>query len=203
TDEAGAAKTKAEDALADVEKTRAGFAKEREAVLATAHEEAEAAHAARLAEAETEVAVLQAAAKAAAAKNTKVEAVAWADRSSDLAVVIAQRLVARLDGVVVDSCFFDWLVAEIGQLPKTARDAAGATEARLEVTTASKPDAVARKHIIASIGKALGGAPHITFKTDPALIAGIELRGEHLIVNSSWHADLGAIRADLMSKPAA
>lgn len=202
TDEAGAAKTKADNALADVEKTRAGFAKEREAILATAQKEAETAHAARLAEAATEVAALQAAAKEAIGKGKKAEVAAWADRSSDLAVAIAQRLAARIDGAVVEACFLDWLVAEIVKLPKATREAAGAKAAKLEATTANKLDAATKKHTGNIIGAALGGRPHIAFKIDPALIAGIELRGEHLIVNSSWRADLSTIRADLTPKPA-
>jgi F-type H+-transporting ATPase subunit b len=200
TDEAQAAKSKANAALADVEKTRAGFAKERETLLAAAHKDAETAHAARLTEAETEAAALQATAEAAIAKDSKAAAAAWADRSSDLAIVIAERLAARLDSGAVDACFLGWMVAEIAKLPKATRDAAGAKGMKLEATTATTLDAAARKHVVAAIGKALGGAPHLTFKADPALIAGIELRGDHLIVNSSWRADLSAIRADLKLK---
>lgn len=203
TGEAEAAKTKAADALADVEKTRAGFAKERETILAAAHKDAETAHAARLIEAETEAAAVQAAAKAAIGKDSKAAAAAWADRSSDLAIVIAERLAARLDSAAVEACFLGWMVAEIAKLPKAARDAAGAKGMKLEATTATTLDAAARKHVVAAIGEALECAPHLTFKADPALIAGIELRGDHLIVNSSWRADLAAIRADLTLKIAA
>ena len=199
-DEAKAAKTKADEALVDVEKTRTGFAHERAAILSAAHIEAEKAHAARLAEAQTEAAALQAAAKTAMAKNKKAIAVAWADRSSDLAIFIAQRLATRLDSAVVDACFLDWLVAEIAKLPKVARDAAGAKGMKLEATTSKTLDAAARKHVVAAIGEALGATPHMTFKTDPALIAGIELHGAHLIVDSSWRADLAAIHADLKPK---
>lgn len=202
SDEAGAAKAKADAALADVEKTRAGFAEEREAILAAAHKEAEAAHAARLAEAETEAAALETAAKRSIDKAKTAQAAAWAEQSSALAVAIARKLAGRLDGAVVEACFLDWLVAEIGKLPKAAREAAGAKGVKLEATTATKLDAAARKHIVASIGEALGGTPHIMFKTDPALIAGTELRGDHLIVNSSWRADLAIIQAGLKTKPA-
>ena len=195
TDEASAAQSKATAALADNEKTRAGFAKERETILADAHKAAEAAYAARLAQAETDAAALGAAAKEKSSKAEKAQSAAWADRSSELAVAIAQRLAARLNSAIVEACFLDWLVAEIEKLPKTA---AGKTNAvTLDATTATSPDAAAQTAIVAAIGAALGGTPHITFKTDPALIAGIELRGDHVIVNSSWRADLGIIRAGL------
>jgi F-type H+-transporting ATPase subunit b len=204
TDEAGAAKTKADAALADIEKTRAGFASERDAILAAAHKDAEDAHAARLAEAETEAAAHQAKTKAALDKAKAAQADAWADRSSDLAVTIARRLAARLEGAVVEACFLDWLVAEIGKLPKATREAAATKTASLEATTATTLDADARQLVKSSIGKALGcTTPHITFKTDDGLIAGIELRGDHLVVNSSWRADLAAIAVGLKPGPAA
>lgn len=202
TDEAQAAKSKADDGLADVEKTRAGFADERKAILAKAHKEADTAHAARLAEADTDAAALETAAKASIDKAKVAQAAAWADRSSDLAIAIAQKLAARLDAAAVETSFLDWLVAEIGRLPKEAREAAGTKDMKLAATTATKLDAAARKHMVASIGEALGGTPHIIFKTDAALIAGIELRGDHLIVDSSWRADLAAIKTSLKTEPA-
>lgn len=203
TDEAEAAKTKADAALADVEQTRAGFAKEREAILAAAYKDAEAAHVASIADAATAAAALRATAKNAIAKDKQAAAAAWADQSSDLAIVIARRLAARLDGAVVEGCFLNWLLAEIATLPKAAGHSASGKAIKLEATTAAKLSVAARKHIVTSISEALGVALHITFKSDPALIAGIELRGEHLIVNSSWRTDLAAIRADLGPKPAA
>jgi F-type H+-transporting ATPase subunit b len=203
TNEAKAELVKADEALAEVEKTRAGFAEERKSLLDAAHKEAEAAHAARLAEAETEAASLQATAKAAIDKAKKAQADAWADRSSDLAVTIAQRLAARLDGAVVEACFLDWLVNEIGKLPKADRDVAGTRDTKLEVTTATKRDAAERKRIVASIEKTLSATLHISFKTDPALISGIMLKGDHLVIDSSWRADLVKIAASLKPEPSA
>jgi F-type H+-transporting ATPase subunit b len=197
TDEAKAAKTEADKALADVEKTRAGFADERKAIIAAAKKDADAAHTARLAEAETEAVALHSAANSAIDKAKKEQTDAWADRSSDLAISIAERLAARLEGPVVEACFLDWLVDEIGKLPKVSRDAATAEGITIEAITATKLDVAKRKHLVAAIGKALGGTPHVSFTTDRALIAGIELRGDHLIVKSSWRADLATIAANL------
>ena len=47
------------------------------------------------------------------------------------------------------------------------------------------------------IGEAFGAHPQIAFKADPALIAGLELHGPHLVVSNSWRADLTKILADL------
>ena len=51
------------------------------------------------------------------------------------------------------------------------------------------------------IAKAFGGQPDMTFKTDPALIAGFELHGPHFALNNSWRADLGQIRKDIHLAP--
>jgi F-type H+-transporting ATPase subunit b len=40
---------------------------------------------------------------------------------------------------------------------------------------------------------AIGGTPTIVFHSDPALIAGLELRGAHLVVGNNWRADLQRI----------
>lgn len=197
TDDAEATRAKAAAALADVEKTRAGFAKEREAILADAHKAADAAHAAALAKAKTETEALQTAAKATIAKNKKAQEGDWAERSTDLAIDIAGRLAARLDGAATQASFLEWLLGEIRKLPEPARKAAGAKDAKLQVRTAHKLDAAARKNCAKSIAEALGGEPHIAFRTDHTLIAGFELHGDHLIVLSSWRADLATIQADL------
>ncbi|MEB0233470.1 F0F1 ATP synthase subunit B, partial [Undibacterium sp. 10I3] len=40
------------------------------------------------------------------------------------------------------------------------------------------------------IAEALGAAPQFVFAVEPALVAGLELRGPHLLVSNSWRADL-------------
>ena len=40
------------------------------------------------------------------------------------------------------------------------------------------------------ISGAFGVHPQINFEVDAALIAGLELRGPHLVVANSWRADL-------------
>src|SRR5476649_1142588 len=62
--EAEAKRSQAATALAEIEQTRAGFAKEREAILAAAHDEAERARTECLNQAATEAAAVEAAAKA-------------------------------------------------------------------------------------------------------------------------------------------
>jgi F-type H+-transporting ATPase subunit b len=197
TDDAEATRAKAEAELAEVEKTRAGFARERDAILADAHKDAEAASAASLAKTKIDADSLEAGAKAVIAKDQKAQEGAWAERSAELAIDIAGRLATRLDSAVVQACFLEWLLGEIRELPELALKAAGAKDMKLEVASAVKLDAAERKSCAKVIAEAFGGDPHITFRTDRTLIAGFELHGEHLIVRSSWRADLAAIQADL------
>ena len=196
-DDAKALRTKASSALADVEKTRAGFAGERDKVLSDARRAAAEAHAASLDDATKQAAALLAAAKVSIAKDKADAGQAWASRSSQLAVDIAGRLAHRLAGAAVQAAFLDWLVTAIQALPADQRQAASGSALEAVSAAALSPADQARTGEL--IGKAFssGGAlPHIAFKVDPALIAGLELRGDHFMVGNSWRADLAAILAD-------
>jgi F-type H+-transporting ATPase subunit b len=192
-DEAEAARAQAAASLAEIEATRAGFAEERAAILAAAHDAAEQARAARLAEATQEAAALQASAHATIASERQAAEAAWQSQASELAVNIAQRLAARLGGPAVNAAFLDWLVREIRSLPEPMRQAATTVEA----VSASPLAPAEQENARARIAEALGTQPAITFATDPALIAGLELRGSNLMVSNSWRADLSRILAEI------
>ena len=81
--------SKAIAALAEIERTRAGFAQEREAILAAAREAAERARTARLDEAAKEAAALAAAQGGDREGSRALAEKAWAERASRLAVEIA------------------------------------------------------------------------------------------------------------------
>ena len=196
--EADAKRGAAIAALADIEKTRAGFTREREAILGAARDDVKRAHTACLDKAATEAAALEAAAKARIEKEGTAANKAWAEHASHLAVDIAQRLAARLDGPAVRAAFLDWLLKEIRDLPEPARQTAAANGANLEVVSATVLDPADRGRYRGLIGVAFGAQPEIAFKTDPALIIGLELRGPHLSVSNSWRADLSKILAELL-----
>jgi F-type H+-transporting ATPase subunit b len=195
--EAEAKRSQATTALAEIERTRAGFAKEREAILAAAHEAAERARATRLEEVEKEAASLEAAARAAIEQEKEATDKAWAERATRLAVEIAKRLAARLDGSAVRAAFLDWLLTEIRALPDPARQAVAADGVTLEAISATPLDPADQERYRGLIGEAFGSHPQVAFKTDPSLIGGLELHGPHLVVNNSWRADLAKILADL------
>lgn len=183
--------------LKAIEQTRAGFAQERDAILVAAHAAAEQARASLLRAAEAEAAGIKAAA-AAQIEAERVEAEsAWSKRASGLAVEIAQRLAGRLDGPTVHGAFLNWLIAEIGRLPEATRKAMGGEGVVLHAVSGAALDAVEQERCRAAIREALGGQSRIDFQVDPALIAGLELEGDHVVVSNSWRADLASILAEL------
>jgi F-type H+-transporting ATPase subunit b len=183
--------------LADIAKTRAGFASERAVILADAHSEAEKAKAALIDRASRDAEGLEVAAKTRIEAEREAEAKDWGRRSNDLGIDIARRLAGRLDGSAVRTVFLDWLVTAIAALPDTVRQAALLQGMPFEAVSATPLNAADQSHASELIGKAFGGNPTIHYSTDPALIAGLELRGSHLIVGNSWQADLAKIQAEL------
>ena len=75
--EAETKRSQAADALAEIERTRAGFDKEREAIIAAAHEAAEKARTTMLAAAAKEAATLETAARTAIEKERDAAEAAW------------------------------------------------------------------------------------------------------------------------------
>ena len=140
---------------------------------------------------------MEAAAKAAIEKEQEAADKAWAERASRLAIEIAQRLAARLEGPTVHAAFLDWLIKEIRTLPEPARQAVAANGVTLEAISATPIEPAEQEHYRELIGEAFGSHPRIAFKIDPTLIAGLELLGPHLVVSNSWRADLTQIFADL------
>ena len=189
------AQDKADAAMSGIAQTRAGFAKEHDAILAEAHHAAEQAKAQALAEAVRTDAARQEAGRAALAQEDADAQSAWSHRASQLALEIAGRLAARLKGPAVDAAFLDWLLASLRALPGRARQEAGS--AALQAVTASPIPTVDQDRIRVLIAEALGGHPVIAFSADPALIVGMELHGPHFSVANSWRADLDQILAGL------
>ncbi len=196
-DEAEGKRSQAIAALAEIEQTRAGFAREREVILAAAHEAAELARTARLDEAAKEAAAIIVEAKTAMEKEKALSDKTWSERASHLAVEIAERLAARLDGPAVRASFLSWLLKEIRDLPDPVRQAVATDGVALEAISATPLAPADEERYRERISDAFGVHPLIVFKADPALIAGLELHGPHLAVRNSWRADLTQILADL------
>lgn len=189
--EAEATRGQAAAALADAEKARAGFAAERDAILKRARDDAGQAATAQLADTAARVAALETAGAAAIAAARHADKDAWAERSGRLAVDIAGRLAARLDGPAVQASFLAWLLDQLRALPDAARQ--GVAGADLEAVSATAIDPAGQARTTGLIAETLGGPVRVTYRTDPALIAGLELHGPHLDVSNSWQADLAKV----------
>ena len=194
--EAEAKRGEAEAAVAEAAKARAGFAAEREAILAAARATAEQESATRRAEADRRAGEIEAAARATMAGERQAAERAFAERAARLALEIAGRLAARLDAVAVRAAFLDGLVATIRALPDEKRGDA-ASGGNLEIVSASPlpPDeqAAAQRRV----AEAFGGGVEVGFAVDPALVAGLELRGAHLTVANNWRADLDRLKTEI------
>ncbi|MBN9552589.1 MAG: F0F1 ATP synthase subunit delta, partial [Alphaproteobacteria bacterium] len=182
--------------LDGIRKTREGFAAEHDAMVAKARDDAEKERAVLLEKARQDAEALQARANAAIAADKLAAKSEWAERSRQLAVDIARMLVSPLRAQTVQDEFADRLIAAIGKLPDGTREAAR-NGSKLEALSATPVPADRQEDIRQRIGKVLGGAPPISFKTDPSLIAGIELRGPHLVITNSWKADLDRILGEV------
>lgn len=191
-DAAKAAQASADAALAELDEARAGIAQERAAVLSAAAASSQAASRATLAEAQDKADALLAAAHAAIERNAGAARKDNASHALALSVDIAARLLARMNGPLVQAAFLDQLVEAIAGMSASER-AALAAAARIEIVTAADPSDTDRAEIGKAVTAALGGAPGLAFVTDPDLIAGLELRSAHFVLHNSWRADLAAI----------
>lgn len=184
---------KAEVELAEATKAREGIAAERSALLDNARKEAETATKTALAEARAQAEAIIASAKATIAQKERDAQKANARQASELSLVIAARLLARLNDTKVQSAFLSQLITAIKDLPAADRTALLDEPDGIDVVTAS--DVGPRQtHIATAVQAALGGTPNLRFVIDPDLIAGLELRTQHFVLHNSWRADLTQIR---------
>lgn len=195
---AKASRAQAEAEMRQIEATRAGFAAEREAMLAAAREAVEKERAALLAKANAEAAAIQDAAKDAIAAEGLAAEAAWGRKAAELSVDIARRLVGRLDGPALREAFADGLVEQIEALDPRQRADLAAPQTPMTVVSADTLDAAAKRTISRRLGEVLGCEVKPRFAVRPDLIAGLDLRTPHLVVANNWQADLGAIHEELV-----
>lgn len=105
-----------------------------------------------------------------------------------VAVQLAARLLRQVrDGALLDA-FFDRVVRELEAMPRP--------RGAVRVATAPELDAGARDRWAARL-RALLGDVDVTFDTDDALVAGVELRAAHTVLRFAWADALAQARREL------
>ena len=193
TDAAAAVQAKADAALAEVTKARDGIAAERTVILNAARVQAEAEAKAAVSEARTTAEAVLDAARKAAAQETRTAQAENVAQALELALAIATRLLAQLESPKVQAAFLAQLVETISQMSDSDRVSLVDAPKGIEVVCPGDPGDE-KAAIEKAVHTALGGAPALRFVTDPALIAGLELRSPHFVLHNSWQADLDQVR---------
>ncbi|MBE9636333.1 F0F1 ATP synthase subunit delta [Salipiger mangrovisoli] len=194
---ARAARADAEAARADAQAQEAAVAARRADLLSSARQEAETTRRSLLEEARQEVETLRADAQAKAAQHRIAAVHALQDEAAELAADIAQRLLSRLPETARTEGFIDGLVAAISELPEHTRAGLGA-DAPLPVRAAAEMSAAETGSLAARLSEVLGHPVTLSVRSDPTLIAGLELDAPHAVVRNHLRADLDHIRQELL-----
>ena len=198
--DAAAAREQANEARTDLERARANITAERDVLITDARKAAEIERRALLAQANEEVVKLRAEASAAASRDRAAIEKQLIDRTRDLVLDVARRLLGRVPRAAAVDVFLAGLIEQVQMLSPRERAAftqVGEENGSLEVVTAEPLSMADAGHIREVITQALGGKPALVFRTDPALIAGIELHSHHAVIRNSWRGDLDHIREEL------
>ena len=190
----------ADEARADAGKARAKIAAEQERLIAEARNAAKIEKQNLLAQTSEEIAKLRSEAAATVARDRAAAEDAMINRASELAVAIAQRLLARFADQNVFHTFVDEICREVRALSAEARESlasAAATTHPIEIVTAVPLSGEETQHLRAALKGAFGAELPFMFQADPAIIAGIELKSQNTIIRNSWRADLDRIRHEL------
>jgi F-type H+-transporting ATPase subunit b len=201
---ADAANTREQAAEARVAaaKASADFAGERERMLTEARDAAEIEKRNLLAQSAEDIAKLRQEAEAAIARERSAAEAAVVEHACTLAIEIAQRLLARIRRKDLSIIFIDEVCRELRALSSEARASlasAVTADHPIEIVSAVPlPDEEAQQ-IRAALREAFGRELPVAFRSDPAVISGIELIGRNVIIRNSWRADLDRIRLELGS----
>jgi F-type H+-transporting ATPase subunit b len=186
--------------LAAARKARADIDGDRDRLLATAQADAGRERDRLLALAKAESDRLIDDAKATAEQQRAAMEQGLIDRARELAVEIAGRLLARQPPACALDTFLRPLCDETAKLKPGARAAFLDADKPTEVVTAAPLSQGDRDHVASELEAAFGAPLKLLFRTDAAVIAGIELNAPaRAFIRSSWREDLEHIRNELSS----
>jgi F-type H+-transporting ATPase subunit b len=195
--DAKVAQDKADAALVEITKKRKGIAEQREALLADAATKAETTAKTALIEAHDKAEKLIDAARLTSEREAEASSAKNAIKSAELAVVIAKKLLGRLDTATVQDAFLSLLIEAIEQIPANDRAALVKSVPVIDLVSARDLKETDKARITKAIHQALGGDPKLSFETDRDLIAGLEMRTPHFVLHNSWRSDLTMIQKNV------
>jgi len=198
--DASAARGEAAEVRAEAEKARAEIGAAQDRLIAEAQKAAQIEKANLLAQVSQEMAKLRSEAAAAVARDRAAADEAMLAHAGELAVEIARRLLARLPREIGLALFLDGLCREVRALSSEVREkltSPAAPDDKIEVVTAAPLSDDETDQVRSALAVAFGARVVLGFRSDPALIAGIELYGRNTIMRNSWRADLDRIDEEL------
>jgi len=164
-----------------------------ESITAAARASAEAERATIVHQAESAAAKLRDDAEQAIAREQQVRHEALEHEAEDLALTIAMRLLERLPVRVLNQAFLEGIAEVLATHPARA----SLMGVPVEVRSAAPLEPTSRAECEAMLTRLIGGVHELTFRTDPTLIAGVELAFSDVLIRNSWRADLERIRSKL------
>lgn len=199
-DKAEADRAAAAGAHAALAKREAEVGVERERVIETGHQQAEADRTVLLADAQRKAEQTHEASRAQVEHERAAAVLALRAGAADLGVSVAERLLASVGSDGANAPLLDQALAAVGKLDAREK-ALLAAECRsgsiLRIVTAAALSGDRRAVCKATLGTVLGVEPGVEFGEDPALIAGAEIHLPHAIVRQSWRDQLARIRREL------
>ncbi|KVT41302.1 hypothetical protein [Burkholderia ubonensis] len=123
-----------------------------------------------------------------------------AAQAAGFALEIASRLLARLPPDAQITGFVGPLADAVRALPDAHRQQLGRQREALHLIAPRALDDGELAHCRQALSDALGHEAAIQVDIDPALIAGLELAGQHVIVRNSFRHDLDTLKAELLAQ---
>lgn len=178
---------------ASLEQQRQALLGDGEHIIAAARASAEGEREAIMRQADGSASKLREEAEQAIAHERQAMREVLEQEAADLALTIAERLLTRLPPQVVSRAFLTSLDEVLGAHPARASLAGSSVEVR----SAAPLDTEAQADCREILARLIGNIQSLSFRTDPALIAGVELASRDIVVRNSWRADLERLTSTL------
>jgi F-type H+-transporting ATPase subunit b len=198
--DAAHARQHAAEVCSEADKARTQITAERERLIAEARNAAQIERQNLLEQSSKDIVKLNSEAKAGIARDRAAAEQAIIDHAAEVSIEIAQRLLGRFPHRDILHAFLDEICRELSGPSSEAREAlvaAAAAGHTIEVVTTAPLSGEEMRQVGEMLKECFSCELPLTFRSDPAIIAGIELYGQNAIIRDSWGADLERIREEL------